>query len=65
MKTSFPSEAVSFFKKSYAELKKTNWPTYEETIRYTWAVIVLSLILALILGGLDYFFTNLASNFLL
>jgi len=57
--------AKTFVKKSYAELKKTNWPSREETIKYTWAVIVLSAILAVVLGGLDYLFTYLASSFLL
>ena len=58
-------KAQVFVKKSYRELRRANWPTKEETIRYTWAVIILSAFLAVILGGLDYFFTFLASSFLL
>ncbi len=59
------SQVVRYFKETREELKRTNWPSKDETIRYTWVVIALSAFLVVVLGGLDYFFTYLASRFLL
>lgn len=56
---------LTFFRETREELKKTNWPSQEETIRYTWIVILLSVFLTILLGGIDYLFTNLANRFLL
>ncbi|MFH1183249.1 MAG: preprotein translocase subunit SecE [Candidatus Moraniibacteriota bacterium] len=62
---SIKDKIVSFLKESEAELRRTNWPSREETIRYTWVVIALSAFLVVVLGGLDYFFNILAGRFLL
>lgn len=62
---SIKDKIVSFVKESEAELRRTNWPSREETIRYTWVVIALSAFLVVVLGGLDYFFNFLAGKFLL
>lgn len=43
-----------YFKNSAQEFKKVNWPTSKETIRYTLGVIGFSLIVALILGFVDF-----------
>ncbi|MGB9681304.1 MAG: preprotein translocase subunit SecE [Minisyncoccia bacterium] len=43
-----------YFKSSFLELKKVNWPTKKEALRNTFSVIVLSLVVALGLGLLDY-----------
>ncbi len=40
------------------ELKKVNWPTLKETIRYTLIVIFISLLIAVFLGGLDWIYFN-------
>ncbi|MBT7008242.1 MAG: preprotein translocase subunit SecE, partial [Candidatus Jacksonbacteria bacterium] len=40
------------------ELKKVTWPTREDLIKNTIAVIVVSLIVAAFLGGLDYLFNE-------
>jgi len=45
-----------FLEDSRQELKRVNWPTREETIRYTVFVIVFSLGLAAFLGFFDYVF---------
>ena len=50
----FFSRITTFIKESRSELKKVTWPTREETIRHTLTVIVMSGILALFLGGIDY-----------
>ena len=62
---SIKDKVVNFLKESETELRRTNWPSREETIRYTWVVIALSAFLVVVLGGLDYFFNLLAGRFLL
>ena len=47
-----------YFKDSFLELKKVNWPSKKETLRTTFSVIVLSLFVALFLGLLDYILLN-------
>lgn len=47
------------------ELNKVVWPTREQTIRYTVLVIIVTVAVGLILGGLDYvltLFTSLLIN---
>ncbi|MEK7120434.1 MAG: preprotein translocase subunit SecE, partial [Patescibacteria group bacterium] len=41
------------------ELGKVNWPTRQQTLRYTAAVILISVAVALFLGLWDYIFTYL------
>ncbi|MBI5732980.1 preprotein translocase subunit SecE [Candidatus Jorgensenbacteria bacterium] len=48
-----------FFDDSRQEFKRVNWPTFQETKRYTIFVIVLSLGLALFLGLLDFLFLQI------
>lgn len=55
----FPSKIINFLKEAKLELKKVNWPTRQETFRYTLIVIIISLIVAGYLGGLDVFFKEL------
>ncbi|MEK7089388.1 MAG: preprotein translocase subunit SecE [Patescibacteria group bacterium] len=45
-----------FWQESRQELKRVNWPTREETIRYTLFVIGFSIFLAILLGIMDYTF---------
>ncbi|HBC58828.1 preprotein translocase subunit SecE [Candidatus Azambacteria bacterium RIFCSPHIGHO2_01_46_10] len=56
---------INFLKEVNSELKKVNWPTREETIKYTGIVIAASLAVAFFLGGLNYLFTYLLSRFVL
>ena len=58
------NKIVSFLKEAYAELSKVVWPTREQTIRYSFLVIVVALVVGLILGGLDYGLT-LLQNYIL
>jgi preprotein translocase subunit SecE len=50
-----------FFSEVGAELSKVTWPTREETIRLTAAVIVISLAVGLFVGGLDILFVNITT----
>jgi len=52
----------TFLSESFLEMKKVNWPTRQETIRYTLIVIGISVGTAVYLGGLDYIFANLLSK---
>ena len=50
------NKITAYFKDAIAEIKKVTWPTKKETYSYTIMVIVISLLTALFLGGLDYLF---------
>lgn len=56
---------TTFLKEARIELKKVTWPTREETIRYTMTVIVISVVVAFFLGGLDFIFQFILNNFVL
>jgi len=56
---------LTFLKETKVELKKVNWPTRKETTKYTLIVIGASLAVAIFLGGLDFFFTWIITNFLI
>jgi preprotein translocase subunit SecE len=45
---------VQFFKDSYAELRKVVWPTREDVIASTKVVLVSTVIMAAVLGFIDY-----------
>ena len=49
----------TFLHESRQEIKKVNWPTQAETLRYTLFVVILSVILALFLGALDFGFLQI------
>lgn len=48
------SRLGEFFKESWQELKRVNWPTKEETTRYTGGVLAFSFIIAIVLGFIDF-----------
>jgi len=54
-----------FFKEVYTEGKKVDWPSREETIKYTLIVIVISVTIAAFLGGLDFIFMGILQRFVL
>lgn len=56
---------TTFLKEARVELKKVNWPTKQETIKYTLIVIGVSFAIMIFLGGLDFLFTWLISKFIL
>jgi preprotein translocase subunit SecE len=56
---------VNYLKETRVEMKKVNWLTRNEVIKYTLIVIGLSFAVAMFLGGLDFLFTFLISKFLL
>lgn len=60
-----PKKIISFLKEVRLEMKKVNWPTRKETIRYTLIVIGLSVAVAAFLGSLDFIFNTLLTRFVL
>jgi len=59
----FAQKIVTFFQEVKMEMKKVNWPTKKETIRYTLIVIAISIAVAIYLGGLDFIFTTILNKF--
>lgn len=47
-----------FYRETMGELKKVSWPTREEAIALTRVVIIVMVIMAIVLGGLDAAFFN-------
>jgi preprotein translocase subunit SecE len=54
-----PNAIVRYYRETVGELKKVVWPTREEALRLTWIVLVVITIMAIILGGADYLFSQL------
>ncbi|MCF7907055.1 preprotein translocase subunit SecE [Patescibacteria group bacterium] len=50
---------TNYFKNSARELKRVNWPTKKETVNNTALVIGISLGVALFLGIVDFFLTQI------
>jgi len=59
------TKITTFLKEVRLEMKKVNWPTQKETIKYTLIVIGLSVTVAIFLGALDFIFTTLLNRFIL
>ena len=61
----FPKKIITFLKEVKLEIKKVNWPTRKETLRYTLIVIGVSAAVAALLGGLDFIFNQLLERFII
>ena len=53
---------VGYFKEVVRELKKVSWPSRKQTVNKTILVIVISILLAVYLGGLDFAFQKLTET---
>ncbi len=60
-----PNLLMSFLREARDELKKVSWPDRQTTIRYTVIVVVASLVVGFVIGGIDYLFTLLIERFIL
>ncbi len=56
---------TTFLKEVKIEIKKVNWPTRQETVRYTLIVLAVSFVVAVFLGGLDFIFARFLEKFIL
>lgn len=52
------SRLTDYFRDTRAEIKHVSWPTQRQAIVFTVLVIVLSLIVAFLLGAFDFLFTR-------
>lgn len=52
------NRVTQFFRESKAELKKVVWPTREEVVSSVKVVIILTIVVSVILGLLDWGFTE-------
>ncbi|MCC6711473.1 MAG: preprotein translocase subunit SecE [Candidatus Pacebacteria bacterium] len=50
---------LQYFREVAQELKKVSWPTKEQTYNKTLLVVVVTVVAALYIGGLDYIFARL------
>ncbi len=55
---------VAFLQETYQELRKSVWPSREETARLTVVVIVLAIVAGFFLGGLDRIFSEVFTRFI-
>lgn len=49
---------INFLKSTREEMKQVSWPSRRETITYTVAVLVISVVVAYVLGGFDLLFSK-------
>jgi len=59
------NKIFTFLKEVRLEIKKVNWPTRQETTRYTLIVIGISVTVAIFLGGFDFIFTTMLNKFII
>jgi preprotein translocase subunit SecE len=50
---------TAFLKEVQVEMKKVNWPTQKEAVRYTVFVLGLSALVAALLGLLDFLYISI------
>jgi len=55
----FFEKIITFLKEVKIEAKKVNWPTKQQTLRYTLLVVAFSIVAAIFLGGIDFLFNEL------
>ncbi len=53
-----PNAIVRYYRETSAELRKVSWPTRTEALSLTKVVVVVMILFALFLGGLDFLFVN-------
>jgi preprotein translocase subunit SecE len=54
-------QALDFLKEVRVELGKVVWPTRDQTIRLTFIVIFVTVMVAFFVGGIDYILTAISS----
>lgn len=52
---------AQFVREVLTELKKVNWPTRQETVKLTIAVIIISVAVGIFIGGLDALMVKITS----
>ncbi len=65
MKATIFYRLKNYIEESYREMKKVTWPTTQETVWLSLAVILISLAVAAFLGALDFLFHWVIENYIL
>ena len=63
--SAIPSKITTFLKEVRMEMKKVNWPTRQEVIKYTLIILGVCVAVAIYLGGLDVLFSALIEKLIL
>ena len=53
---------INYLKEVRVEIRKVKWPTRREWINHTITVIVVTVVVALVLGLFDFLFTGILKN---
>ena len=61
----FLSKIITYLKEVRVEMKKVNWPTRQETLKYTLIVVGISVAVAVFLGSIDFIFITFLNKFIL
>jgi len=59
------NKLVNYIKDTQGELKHVSWPTQKQTIVFTVLIIVISFIVAALLGIFDFIFTTGLDRFVI
>ena len=57
-------KATNYFTEVRSELKKVEWPKREDAVKLTVTVVVMTIIVGLFVGALDFTFARLLEYFL-
>ena len=60
-KVSFGQKIQRFWRETVGELRKVTWPTPEEAWKMTRIVLVVMVVMAVMLGALDFAFSRMIS----
>ena len=52
------NRVTRYFRDTYTELRKVNWPTRPEALRLTMIVIIVLVVMSSLLGVLDFLFSR-------
>jgi preprotein translocase subunit SecE len=58
-------KVLKFLKEVKVEVRKVDWPTRQEVIRYSLIVVFVSFVVAVYLGFWDFVFTTILNKFIL
>ncbi|MCB9802450.1 preprotein translocase subunit SecE [Candidatus Nomurabacteria bacterium] len=58
------SKLINYLKESRTELAKVSWPSKQTTLQHTGIVIVISLLVAIFLGGIDFLLNKILELFI-
>jgi preprotein translocase subunit SecE len=56
-----PNRIQRFFRETTGELRKVNWPTWQEAKNLTIIVLIVTIGMSIFLGTLDYIFARLVA----